>query len=235
MLQVVDTGKHSAFWNMEADSRLLAEVPGKCDPILHFYEWESLSLTYGYFCDPAKYLKMDRAAKLGLQMARRPTGGGVIFHIWDFAFSFLMPSEHPSCSRDALPNYAFVNGAVLETVQELLNDGAGFLTEKDFESFSPASANFCMARPTKYDVIMRGKKVAGAAQRRMRGGYLHQGSISLFAPQEEYLQEVLIEHNIIDAMLKHSFCLTDGADGAKCKKLRAEVKALLEKNLRKIV
>ena len=50
---------------------------------------------------------------------------------------------------------------------------------------------FCMAKPTIYDVVYQGRKIAGAAQRRRKNGYLHQGTISLAFPQMGLLNEVL--------------------------------------------
>ena len=46
-----------------------------------------------------------------------------------------------------------------------------------------------MAKPTQYDIVYKGKKIAGAAQRKKTQGYLHQGTISLAAPQIDLLQE----------------------------------------------
>src|SRR6266700_1709494 len=37
--------------------------------------------------------------------------------------------------------------------------------------------NVCFANPVRADVMLNGRKVAGAAQRRTRAGLLHQGSI----------------------------------------------------------
>ncbi len=43
----------------------------------------------------------------------------------------------------------------------------------------PKISDACFANPVRDDLIFRGRKIAGAAQRRTRGGFLHQGSIQL--------------------------------------------------------
>ena len=48
MLEIIDTTKTSAYENMQIDRKLLKTVS---NPILHFYEWEKKSITYGVFVD----------------------------------------------------------------------------------------------------------------------------------------------------------------------------------------
>jgi lipoate-protein ligase A len=63
-----------------------------------------------------------------------------------------------------------------------------------------------MARPTAYDVIHQGRKIAGAAQRRRQNGYLHQGTISLALPHTEMLFDLLKSHqDVVQAMMAYSF------------------------------
>ncbi len=196
MIQLLDTGKNSAAANMAMDAKLLNEL--KNEPVLHLYDWAEKSATVGYFIDPAKYLRTDL-----IDVAKRPTGGGVTFHIWDLAFSFLMPSSHPKCSENTLENYQFVNGAVLEALKELFHLTPQMIAE-DAVSRGLDCGNFCMARPTKYDVVYQGMKLAGAAQRRKKQGYLHQGTISLAAPDRAFLEAVL-KVDVMDAMEEYTF------------------------------
>ncbi len=44
----------------------------------------------------------------------------------------------------------------------------------------------CFANPVRDDVMLLGRKIAGAAQRRTRGGFLHQGSIQLPGLHESF-------------------------------------------------
>ncbi len=211
MLHILETKPSSAEENMLMDQQLLESIDKSSGPILHLYEWEVDSITYGYFIKPQKYLKLDEINKRKIQLARRPTGGGIVFHIWDLAFSFLMPANSMFFSLNSLENYHFVNEIVKKAVQELfqINQGAEII-QKDFQS-SLTQEHFCMAKPTKYDVVLNGQKIAGAAQRKKKKGYLHQGTISLAMPKEDLLSAVLVsEKNVKQAMKNFSFCPLQG-------------------------
>lgn len=81
MWEIFDTGTQSAEENMAIDAELLETLTPKSAPILHFYRWEKPSLTYGYFINPAEHLNLDALLRDGVSLARRPTGGGIVFHI----------------------------------------------------------------------------------------------------------------------------------------------------------
>jgi len=183
------------------DARLLKDLDPEGLPILHLYDWAGPSATYGHFIDLSKHLDLTKAADSRLALARRPTGGGIVFHIWDLAFSFLMPAGHRACSKNTLENYRFVNEVVLEAVQE-----KAMLISEDAPSMTPECRHFCMARPTIYDVVYQGRKVAGAAQRRTRQGYLHQGTVSLAFPHLGLLKNILrSQEEITRAMAAYTF------------------------------
>lgn len=204
MLCVLDSGIQKAAENMARDSSLLKEL-GK-DPILHLYDWEGFAATYGYFVRPEEHLDCAAVEALNLSLARRPTGGGIVFHIWDYAFSFLMPSSHAQFSENPLENYRFVNEIVLEVMQDFLSLGSVDLIPQSFPVLGEGCQNFCMARPTQYDVVYKGLKIAGAAQRKTKRGYLHQGTISLALPDEKFLKEVLLaKEDVAKAMQAYSF------------------------------
>lgn len=204
MLEILDTRSKSAEENMRLDEKILNGLDPSQKPILHLYRWKNPSLTYGYFIDPKKYLDVEKANALGIDMARRPTGGGIVFHIWDLAFSFFLPSKNRWFSQNTLANYGFVNKAVLQAVQEIFPLPFE-MTKEDFSSQKAQARNFCMALPTRYDVVYQGVKVAGAAQRKKAQGLLHQGTISLLAPKEELLSKVLKSSSIVESMLGFSF------------------------------
>ena len=68
--------------------------------------------------------------------------------------------------------------------------------------------HFCMAKPTKYDVMLHGRKIAGAAQRQRKQGYLHQGSIAIALPKEEFLNQVLLSNTkVYEAMHTNTFSI----------------------------
>jgi lipoate-protein ligase A len=200
---ILETATASASENMRLDAELLESLQD--NPILHFYDWERDSATYGYFVSPEEYLNLEEVKLQGWDLARRPTGGGIVFHKWDMAFSVLVPASSPHFSKNTLDNYAFVNAAVLRAVSRYLEKSGGELTKNDMPSFDGSCQRFCMAKPTQYDVVLHGRKIAGAAQRQRRQGFLHQGIIALAMPQTEILDRLLLPGTRVrEAMLAHT-------------------------------
>lgn len=224
--RILDTGRRSAEENMCLDKELLLRLDEYSEPTLHFYEWAEDSATYGYFVNPRDFLNLEKAKQKGLQLARRPTGGGIIFHTWDFAFSVLIPAQSEFFSQNTLDNYEFINRAVLCAVQELLGEQPS-LIPTDGTELDLACGRFCMAKPTKYDVLLQDKKIAGAAQRQTKKGFLHQGSISLIKPCWEYLEEILLPGTrVLEAMQLHTMALSLDLATA-----RRKMRSLLQKHL----
>ena len=81
------------------------------------------------------------------------------------------------------------------------------LLAEEQKPFNETCRYFCLAKPTKYDVIFSGRKVGGAAQRRTKEGFLHQGSITLGMVSRNFLEDVLEDKEVIDAMTRNSCAL----------------------------
>jgi lipoate---protein ligase len=201
-MQVNESGPQSPEWNMRADEEALSNISPSSLPALRFYEWSVPSATYGYFLNPADYFDQEGMQKHSLVLARRPTGGGVIFHTCDLAFSVIVPANHPFYSLDPLCSYHEINSRVLQAIRQL--DLAVSLSDISQGS----RGGFCMAKPTQYDLLLEGRKVGGAAQRKTKNGLLHQGSLYLTHPNREFLEDVLKgDGKVAEEMQKGSFPL----------------------------
>ena len=213
---------------MAQDAALLLDLNPGGLPILHFYDWARPSATFGHFIDVKKYLNLEGVEKRGLALARRPTGGGIVFHIWDLAFSLLVPSGHPGFSLNTLDNYKFVNETVLKAVTTYFSLGGAELIQQPGQEMGPNCNHFCMARPTLYDAVFKGMKVAGAAQRRTKKGFLHQGTISLTLPHLDLLKDVLLsDEEIMQAMATYTFAPQGQLSEDRLQLVRSELKQLL--------
>ena len=230
--QIIESGSLDPVSIMEKDAKLLSQLNFRDSPILHFYDWSIPSLTYGYFTDPSLHLDLQALKECCISPAKRPTGGGIIFHLTDFAFSVLLPAGCPALSLNPLENYALINRCVVEATAKLpqLTLPPVLLTPSDE---SAKSGPFCMARPTQYDLIVEGRKVGGAAQRRTKNGLLHQATLSLQFTPTEILRKVLLNSDsVLEAMQKNSFCILPENAGIQdlqnCKKKLKELLAKMQ-------
>ena len=233
--EVLDTGVSCAQSNMDQDAELLSQLGERVSPLIHFYDWEGKCATYGLLVNPEQFLDMEAVHEQGVTLARRPTGGGIVFHIRDLAFSVLVPAKSPLFSKNTLENYALINNAVLGAVQEFLQKATDLkLTPQDGPAWEKAAARFCMARPTKYDVVVGGRKVAGAAQRKTKKGFLHQGTIALGMPDAGLLSALLPkDSHILAAMVQSTFPLLPVESSQQEQSVAKEnLKHLLTKHLK---
>jgi lipoate-protein ligase A len=174
-----DQASHSAAMNMAIDEAMLESTTA---PLIRFYHWQSPALSFGYFGRFA-----DVASHRGERdLVRRWTGGGIVFHGNDLTYSLMIPANHVVFAESSAAIYQKVHSALVdalaETGQRGIVAGGGDPGSWPVSSVSAKTgirdAGYgCFANPVRADVMMNGRKVAGAAQRRTRRGLLQQGSI----------------------------------------------------------
>jgi lipoate-protein ligase A len=232
MWKVIDSGVKTAEENMRLDAELLENLNPSAEAILHFYDWAYPSATYGYFIKTHNFLNLTAIKNKKISLARRPTGGGIVLHLSDLAFSVLVPTGHEGFSENTLENYQYVNEKVKKAIQATLEETSLELLPQDPQPLDPSSSHFCMAKPTIFDVMLGGKKIAGAAQRKRKQGFLHQGSISIAFPEEALLEEILLPNTaVLQAMRKHSYTMLPSPWS---KQDLEEIRLLLKKHLERV-
>lgn len=202
--------------HMERDTFLLDEARHA----LHFYSFSKLSATFGYFIRPDEHL-----TPLGLEtlsLARRPTGGGLLFHAFDFTFSLIVPSSHPYFQLNTLDAYHAINTTVARAVKDVFAKEVLLSTQEKC-----GKVLFCMKRPTPFDLTLGGKKVGGAAERKTKKALLHQATLSLLPFDRTLISPFLIEgERLTFEMEQNSGCLI--ACEKEAKDARAALKKVLE-------
>ena len=158
----------SPTWNMAADELLLRQSAIVGQAVLRLYSWNQPSSSFGYF---QRYAEVSLWTDLR-PLIRRPTGGGLVRHDeneWTYSLTF--PSGHAWWKLKAEISYQQVHNWIRRAFER-----CGVMTELCSEVVH-AGAGQCFIGAEKNDLLYRGKKIAGAAQRRNREGLLIQGSI----------------------------------------------------------
>jgi lipoate-protein ligase A len=164
---LLNSDKCDAAFNMALDEALLENASQIGKPVLRFYGWTEAAATFGYF---QKFSEVERATLLR-PLIRRPTGGGIVPHDADWTYSLVVPPNDEWYSLKAIESYRRVHEWIQSAFTKLKIEtelSRGKKTE------IPGA---CFAGHEKSDLLWRGKKIAGAAQRRNKFGLLIQGSI----------------------------------------------------------
>jgi len=150
---------------MALDEALLMEATF---PVLRVYRWETPAISFGYFLP----CRAAEAVRSGRDIVRRWTGGGMVEHGEDFTWSLVVPSVEPFSRTRPVASYGVLHEALAEAL------GKTGLTVEQVPASAPVPAGgLCFATPAPGDLLVAGRKIAGAGQRRCRYGLLHQGSL----------------------------------------------------------
>lgn len=219
---LIESGILTAEKNMDVDQRLLASLQ---EPLVRLYGFPPDSATYGYFVDPRKIL--TPYALKTLSLGRRPTGGGIIFHRYDAAFSILLPKEHRFFSDNTCDSYQIINAKVADVLTRFCGKKVELA-----HNCQTGRVSFCMARPTQFDLTLEGKKIGGAAQRRGKQGLLHQGSVAVALPEAHYLEKLLLDGTqMAERMRRNSASLTGEYDEGRVEEARGVLARLFKEEL----
>jgi lipoate-protein ligase A len=164
---LLQSGPGAPDYNMALDEALLEAAAQIGRPVLRFYSWTQPAATFGY---SQRYA--DVAAMTGLRpLVRRTTGGGLVPHDADWTYSLIFPPRQYWHLLKAAETYLRLHEWIRRAFVRLGVPAAlAPVSQKEI----PGQ---CFAGAEKSDLLWRGRKIAGAAQRRSRAGLLIQGSI----------------------------------------------------------
>lgn len=228
MSKIIESGTQSAQKNMDIDASLLAG--SFYTSALHVYEWERPSITVGHFIRPEEYLNLEALETFHIDLGKRPTGGGIICHFNDFAFSLLFNSEHKFYTMNPLESYHAIHQWIGEIFSNFFPNFS--LLPDSKESLYQREIPFCMANPTPYDLIVDGKKMGGAAQRRTKKGLLHQISLSLSLPNFELLQAIIKDQKIVSKIAETTYPIFPNSTEKELYEIKKDLVKILKTNLK---
>ncbi len=167
-------------WNMALDEALLEAVrAGEAPPTLRFYRWAPPCLSLGAF-QPVGAVDEAGCKELGIDLVRRPTGGGAVLHDREVTYSVVLPPA--VAGRRPRETYLRICLAVLRGL-EGLGVRAGFAPAGSYRKTAGPS---CFARASDYEILVDSRKLIGSAQVWRSGTLLQHGAVLLEADREAW-------------------------------------------------
>ena len=171
----------SGTWNMAVDQAMLMAAEEANQITLRFYRWSEPTLSLGYFQKHAD--RLGHVASASCPLVRRRTGGGAIVHDQELTYSLAVPSKNRWSSKNA-ELYDLVHQEIIkrwadEGVEASLYRDADKNDVKTDPPMVDPNAFLCFQRRSAGDIVCRGHKVVGSAQRRLKNALLQHGSILL--------------------------------------------------------
>ncbi len=143
-------------------------------PTVRLYGWDPWALSLGWFqrVEEEDLAPFDRA---GLGVTRRATGGGAILHADEVTYSVVLPADDLRIPRVIADSYGWIHRAIQEALAEVGVEAH----LRGVDEAKGADPFFCFARTAAIDLVARGRKIVGSAQRRTRTAFLQHGSVPL--------------------------------------------------------
>jgi lipoyl(octanoyl) transferase len=165
-----DVTPRSGALNMAFDEAMLEAA---AEPWLRVYHWERPTISIGF----SQPLTLIPAERRGWPVVRRWTGGGVVEHDGDWTYTLAVPARLALGEQRAVETYRWIHEAMVAALEESGVAGCSLQPESTSDGMG-----VCFEEPARFDVVHEGRKIAGAAQRRARTGFLHQGTIQPLKP-----------------------------------------------------
>lgn len=185
------------------EALLISALDGKSPPTIRFFQWQKPSITFGYMVKVDKELNADLCRKRDVPFIRRITGGGVVFHGCDITYSIVFPKSLAPETSSPLSSYQLINKIFVNALKKTGIE-ASLLQDK-----VEHSRDVCFVEPTEYDVLYRGRKLIGNAQRRRKEWVLNHGSILFDAGYLKMADLIANLENPVETFSKNSISLQE--------------------------
>jgi lipoate-protein ligase A len=154
---------NNAFMNMAIDEAILnARISGKVPNTLRFYRWQPSAVSFGKNQNPENEIYLDACKQLGVDVVRRISGGGTVYHDFEGEVTYSVISQIADFGvGDITKVYTKIYEAITDSLR-LLGVPA---------DFSSGDAKNCP------NLTVNGKKISGSSQTITRGVVLQHGTI----------------------------------------------------------
>jgi len=161
--RLLELETHDAAMNMAIDEAILdARIAGKVPNTIRFYRWKPSAVSIGRFQDVYDQVSLDNCEKESVEVVRRITGGGAVYHDSDgeITYSVIVKREDLG-AEDVTAGYDKICGGLVKAL-ELLRVTA---------DFNPGDYKNCP------NIAINGKKISGSAQSFKHGTILQHGTL----------------------------------------------------------
>lgn len=168
--------------NMQIDEALLQQVENERreTTIVRFYQWAQPAVSLGRHQRPEEAIELSFCRGHSIPVVHRPTGGRAVFHARELTYAVVSndPEEFPLHS---IHQTYFKIAAALQKGFETLSIPVALAASTREASTAPLPSwkPPCFVSVSRYELLSRGRKIAGSAQRRLKRSFLQQGSIPL--------------------------------------------------------
>jgi len=149
----------SGAWNMAIDeAMLLAHAAGLTPPTFRLYSWSPPAVSLGLL-QPADVVNEPVCRQLGIDLVRRPSGGGAVLHQHEVTYAVVADGRLCPDGSSVLATYRWLARGLMEGLKLLGIDAT--LPESLWETKTPSrSLSFCFVRLTGADLEVGGRNWA---------------------------------------------------------------------------
>jgi len=177
--RVIPYSENDAFTNMAIDEAISGSVGSGTElPTIRFYGWKPDAVSIGYFQSLQREVDMARCAELGVDIVRRRTGGGAVYHDSLGEITYSVIGREELFPNDILASYRLICGWIVDSLA-LLGIRSEFKPINDIVVSAGSGGN-----------LGQGKKISGNAQTR-RGGVLLQHGTILYSVDVDRMFSIL--------------------------------------------
>ena len=158
---------NTAAMNMAIDEAILtARTADKVPNTLRFYRWQPSAASIGKNQNPENELYLDNCKKLGVDVVRRISGGGTVYHDYEGEVTYSVVAKASALGTADITTVYF-------KIYEAITDALRLLGVP--ADFSGGDAKNCP------NLTVNGKKISGSSQTITRGVVLQHGTLLLKA------------------------------------------------------
>ncbi|MDI6807953.1 MAG: lipoate--protein ligase family protein [Candidatus Eisenbacteria bacterium] len=162
---------------MAIDEALFRSVQeGRFEAAVRAYSWRAPTISVGYGQVMHEILNVEKCTALGIEIVRRPTGGGAVLH--DEELTYSVAGSLKSSLFGGVRESQLKIALLLKRTLELLGLSAEIAAGPG-RTVTAGGDSACFAAPSKCEITVDGKKIVGSAAAVRQGCFLQHGSILL--------------------------------------------------------